>query len=406
MKRWPIVILLFLFAIAGHSQEDKNSTYVTEMHVHGGANVAVFGDLKNVEDTLFNDGHLTMIGDSLQNTAPMKGVGTLEMKGDFDQHITGKGIIVIDSLQLKNVLDISFDNDFIINAHLEFREGILYDNYDALSDPDSLPSVTFTNTADYDTLLVRDDSHVEGLVRKQGRTRFIFPIGDAYMYRPAVADNIQSDTTISAHYYYEWINYPEDGVQFGVELFRDEYWYISGAEKAYDLTLTYDERTSSFDTEEEGVNIVSYDSRFDSRFRLIDAEPATIMSQLSYVVSDPLEDLDSVFNWYGFGRQDPMQSDAIDLYVPQILTPNGDGVNDKFVINGLGNYPDNKLVIFNRYGDVLYEKERYDNTWDGTANKTVIGGDGNILPTGTYYVFFYSGDVLIYKDFVQLLRVD
>jgi hypothetical protein len=245
-----ILSILFLIIALGAFAQVKESSYVNEMHIHKGAVMTVFGDLQNRDSTLYNDGHLTMIGDSLINEAPMKGVGTLEMLGDLDQHITHQGIIIIDSLILNNRMDISFDNNIIVDKHTAFRHGILYDNYDASVHPDNLPSLTFTKNADYDTTAVDDQRHVEGLVRKQGKTRFIFPIGDANFYRPAVADNIENDTTISAHYYYEWIDYSEELLQVGVELFRDEYWYVSGAEQAYDLTLTYDAKTSTFDTQE------------------------------------------------------------------------------------------------------------------------------------------------------------
>ncbi len=41
-------------------------------------------------------------------------------------------------------------------------------------------------------------------------------------------------------------------------------------------------------------------------------------------------------------------------------------------------YPDNELIIFNRWGDVVYRAAPYQNDWDGTAN-------GQVLPEGTYY---------------------
>ena len=405
MKRLLVYIAIFYIFSLAHLMAQGEKTLVKGMYIHQGGDVAVFGNLQNVDSILYNDGHLTMIGDSLRNEAPIQGTGALEMLGDQDQHITHKGIIIVDSLILNNRLDISFNNNIIIDKHSAFINGILYDNYDAMVSPDSLPSVTYTKNADFDTLLVRDESHIEGLVRKQGRTRFIFPIGDANFYRPAIADNISADTTISAHYYYEWIDYPEEEFQVGVELFRDEYWYVSGSEKAYDLTLTYDPMTSTFDTDEDSIRIVSYDELRDTRYRLIDAEPASVMSQLSYLADNTM--MDSTYVWYGFGKIDPYQTKTIDLFIPQILSPNGDGSNDKFVIRGLANYPDNKLLVFNRYGDVLYEKDRYDNTWDGTANKPVLGSSGNyLLPTGTYFVFFYNKGELVYKDFVQLLRTD
>src|SRR5699024_10578713 len=49
------------------------------------------------------------------------------------------------------------------------------------------------------------------------------------------------------------------------------------------------------------------------------------------------------------------------LIIPQVLTPNGDGVNDLFVIQGLNRYPKNELYILDRWGDVLYKAAPYKN---------------------------------------------
>ena len=74
------------------------------------------------------------------------------------------------------------------------------------------------------------------------------------------------------------------------------------------------------------------------------------------------------------------------LVFPNIITPNGDGINDYFDITNLtpDSYPRNALVIFNRWGKKVYEKENYypdDDKWDGKG-----------LPDGTYfYVLTYEG---------------
>jgi gliding motility-associated-like protein len=49
--------------------------------------------------------------------------------------------------------------------------------------------------------------------------------------------------------------------------------------------------------------------------------------------------------------------------VPNIITPNGDGKNDEFVISGLEN--GTKLTIYNRWGDVVYTSTNYNNDWNG-----------------------------------------
>jgi gliding motility-associated-like protein len=71
------------------------------------------------------------------------------------------------------------------------------------------------------------------------------------------------------------------------------------------------------------------------------------------------------------------------LFVPQAFTPDGDGKNDLFVINGLPSGGNNSFQVFNRWGSKVYGKSNYDNTWDGRPN--VSGASGDRLPQGTYY---------------------
>ncbi|MCH2021777.1 MAG: gliding motility-associated C-terminal domain-containing protein [Saprospiraceae bacterium] len=67
-----------------------------------------------------------------------------------------------------------------------------------------------------------------------------------------------------------------------------------------------------------------------------------------------------------------------DCTVPNIFTPNGDGVNDMFEIPCLNTLPEAWLIVFNRWGDVVYESDKYHNQWDGKHNE-------NDLPDGTYF---------------------
>jgi gliding motility-associated-like protein len=74
-----------------------------------------------------------------------------------------------------------------------------------------------------------------------------------------------------------------------------------------------------------------------------------------------------------------------EINVHQGLSPNGDGINDFLMIDGIGNYPDNKLQIMNRSGILVFEAKGYDNStkvFDGHSNK-----NGAMQLPGTY---FYS----------------
>ena len=83
-----------------------------------------------------------------------------------------------------------------------------------------------------------------------------------------------------------------------------------------------------------------------------------------------------------------------DVVIPNVITPNGDGLNDKFAIEGI-TYSSNTVTIFNRWGQKVYEASNYKNQWDG--------GD---LPDGTYYyeVFLtrkdrsYTGSLTILRN--------
>jgi gliding motility-associated-like protein len=74
------------------------------------------------------------------------------------------------------------------------------------------------------------------------------------------------------------------------------------------------------------------------------------------------------------------------MFIPTGFSPDGDGVNDGFVIKGIENYPQNTLTIFNRWGNKVYEQSPYDNSWGGNAENSggVVIGQG-ALPNGTYF---------------------
>ncbi|PWK78828.1 gliding motility-associated-like protein [Mucilaginibacter oryzae] len=66
------------------------------------------------------------------------------------------------------------------------------------------------------------------------------------------------------------------------------------------------------------------------------------------------------------------------LVIPKVFTPNGDGVNDFWDVKYLQTYPNNKVDVYNRYGERVYSSIGYSKPWDGRLN-------GSDLPPGTYY---------------------
>lgn len=66
------------------------------------------------------------------------------------------------------------------------------------------------------------------------------------------------------------------------------------------------------------------------------------------------------------------------IIVPNAFTPNGDGINDTWVLLYMESYPNCIVEVFNRYGQRVFHSSGYGRAWDGRMN-------GSLLPAGTYY---------------------
>jgi gliding motility-associated-like protein len=94
--------------------------------------------------------------------------------------------------------------------------------------------------------------------------------------------------------------------------------------------------------------------------------------------------------------------DEIPVGVNQLLTPNGDGKNDRWVLEDLYLYPDHRVRVYNRWGALVYEASPYNNDWFGTWESG--NGAGQPLPSATYYYLFDSGmaSVLPSRGFIEI----
>ena len=79
------------------------------------------------------------------------------------------------------------------------------------------------------------------------------------------------------------------------------------------------------------------------------------------------------------------------------FSPNGDGVNDFFVIQGIESLTDSELHIYNRWGERVHRAENYQNDWDGTW-------EGVNLLDGVYFYYLEDGDGNEYSGYVTIHR--
>ncbi len=91
------------------------------------------------------------------------------------------------------------------------------------------------------------------------------------------------------------------------------------------------------------------------------------------------------------------------IVAPNVITPDGDGLNDVWEVTAIYAcqqlFADNSLVITNRYGDIVYEANPYNNDWGGTNQQ------GEPLPQGTYYYILRLnvGEGAILKGWVAIV---
>lgn len=88
------------------------------------------------------------------------------------------------------------------------------------------------------------------------------------------------------------------------------------------------------------------------------------------------------------------------LVIYDVFSPNGDGKNDQWIIEGIDRFPDNRLTIYDRWGLLVYSAQSYTGDWDGRHN------NGSTLPFGAYFYVLHLGDPAdtLLKGSVTIIR--
>lgn len=86
-----------------------------------------------------------------------------------------------------------------------------------------------------------------------------------------------------------------------------------------------------------------------------------------------------------------LRSNSISNYrIPAGISPNNDGLNDKFVIENLRSTDKVRIEVYNRWQSLVFKDTNYKNSFDGVGNQG--GLVNNILPDGTYYYILNFND--------------
>ncbi|WP_430400636.1 gliding motility-associated C-terminal domain-containing protein [Flavobacterium sp.] len=109
---------------------------------------------------------------------------------------------------------------------------------------------------------------------------------------------------------------------------------------------------------------------------------------LQYIVSTENNDCPMIFEVYLNINEDCIVLPACDITIYNAVSPNNDGLNDFFFIDGIDCYPNNTVEIYNKWGILIYETKGYDNNINAfrgqsEGRSTLNKNEG--VPDGTYY---------------------
>lgn len=93
-----------------------------------------------------------------------------------------------------------------------------------------------------------------------------------------------------------------------------------------------------------------------------------------------------------------IEIESCELIIPNVFTPNGDGFNDYLEFSGLDFYPGSSVIVYNRWGGIVFQDDNYKNNWSPTLEEA---------SEGTYYYILTvakAGDPEIFQGHFTLLR--
>ncbi|MGG5507810.1 MULTISPECIES: gliding motility-associated C-terminal domain-containing protein [unclassified Myroides] len=401
-----IALVVGFYSIVNYAQNAASITNEGVLFVSTGELISFEGNFINTEEgNVNNDGtaiyYNSFINDGAYGMTTHKNTSvTLFTTGENTtkaKQIAGNQLASFHHVVFNSAVNqVAFDlkNNIDVSGNVDFQNGII--QVDSTYNPiTKLSNGMFTFKKGATVEHVSDASHIQGAIEKIGNEAFTYPSGDKGKYRYAriSAPKGTTDVFVGEYVYNDSAFFDARPNAVGVvkQINKQEYWIIDkGSEKQSDvlITLSWDEDTTAPDVltnPEEDLHIV----RWDPKQQLWVDEGGVVDMSTKEVTTV------ATVQGYGFFTLATVKKEWVtegDVVIYNLVSANGDGKNDYFIIENIRNYPNNKVEIFNRWGTRVYETTGYDPHGDGSENvfKGYSEGKatldkGSKLPSGTYY---------------------
>ena len=330
--------------------------------------------------------------------------------GTFDNNLGFTGLYSNDELTISgNNRPVFHDLQINVRNDLNLEVGLGVSNFQEFVNgrvitPRDRKTVSLDYLNDTPYLGADDSRFVDGYASLTGLLDFTFPVGDDFRLRPIKIDGQSAFNPVKAAYFFEDPNTPTyfstsfDTNSFGALLFgvsQFEFWDLDG-DSATRVTLTWDDN-SNIPTLVDDLNdlrVVGWD---DNLKQWVNLGNTAVSGDLNNgeITSDIF--VPDNYSALTFGTSDNILDADLEIYTA--VSPNGDGLNDYFTIQGLARYPENEVLIYNRWGVLVYNRENYHEVqgtaeaFNGISDGRATVAKGEMLPVGTYfYVLKLKGE--------------
>ena len=343
------------------------------------------------------DNGIFQITGNLTNTAANSRVFTLQSTGIVNlsgstQIIGGTSKTSFPNLALLNAgtATLGFNADVRLNLALNTKEFKAEEFSLALVNPN-------VNSISRTTGFVSTDKKGKLIRATNTAGSYVFPVGSAGIYRPV---NIEPANASANTFEVTFINsdpsnsgYSRNNKRTNIQTVFDKYFHIINQTGTSNSIVKVFQNTS---TEGEYKQLVKYPDQFKAWENAVPSTPLDgnfgdqLNRSLTYSSISPLVDLPITF---------AISSSVTDQFTfYNGISPNSDGLNDKWIVDGLDLFNDNELTIYNRWGDEVFKAKNYSSAtaWDG----------GN-LNQGTYFYVLkvnIDGASKVYKGYITMIK--
>ena len=169
--------------------------------------------------------------------------------------------------------------------------------------------------------------------------------------------------------------------------------------------ITIDVLANDHDEDDDELTLVSVTNPSIGTVKIVDGkivyQPAGLTSgtvTFTYTIQDPSGLSDEAVV--------TIENSYLPLVVSEGFSPNGNHNNETWFIQGIENYPNNSVKVFDRWGFLVYQKQHYENftsPWDGRGN--MAQQSGKLLDQGTYYYILDPGsEMKTMTGYVVIIR--